>query len=216
MNGVRTLLILSEQERSMVDEVEQLTSILHADVLLPPVRKKDLLSRSTRYDIVWCVGHADESGFWLNETELLNANDFAAIVRHARANLLVLNACKTELLARRINYDAGCNVIATTAECESQAALGFAIIFARRLSELLSAGVEFNDAVEQAFTASVLKRNDWMLLSKNHLLRHAADSWHEFERRLRTVEEQMKRNARQHLWLFAMMLLVLALGLIRF
>lgn len=216
MNGVRTLLILSKQERSMTDEVEQLTSILHADVLLPPVRKKDLLSRTRRYDIVWCVGHADESGFWLNETELLNAMDLSAITRHVNAKLLVLNACKTELLARRVNYESGCNVIATMHECESQAAMGFAIIFAMRLSELLSAGVDFDDAVEQAFTASVLKRNDWILLSRNHLLRHAAAGWQDFERRLRTVEEQMKRNARQHLWLLAMMLLVLALGLIRF
>lgn len=198
----RTLVLIGDAEQSVMEEAERITSYLNAELLFAPIRKRELLAKSGKYDVLWCIGHADDAGFWLGADEVLSSSDLISLCKLWNCRLVVLNACSTELIARRLNYEAGCDVVAVAGEVKSHEALSFGVIFARKFSELLAAE-DWDEALERAFyyAAGGGARREYLLLSRAALLRHVTEEYSAFNKRLRNVERKLEEMERMF-WFF--------------
>jgi hypothetical protein len=157
---MKTLLVISDEHKNSLSEMQEITSALRCDTLAGNIRKRDVLRavRTGMYECLWFVGHGENNTFVLNASETLNAEEIAQLAQQCGAKHIVLNFCSSELMAYRIHYATECDVVGVSSDVLTHEAMQFGALLAARIAERS----DFVKGFE-----SLGRTQDYILLTRN-------------------------------------------------
>lgn len=134
---MKTLLVISDEHQNSLSEMQEITSALRCDTLAGNIRKLDVLRavRTGMYECLWLVGHGENNTFVLNASETLNAEEIAQLAQQCGAKHIMLNFCNSELMAYRIHYATGCDVVGVSSDVLTHEAMQLGALLAARIAE---------------------------------------------------------------------------------
>ncbi|GIV51047.1 MAG: hypothetical protein KatS3mg038_1568 [Candidatus Kapaibacterium sp.] len=134
---MKTLLVISDEHQNSLSEMQEITSALRCDTLAGNIRKLDVLRavRTGMYECLWFVGHGENNTFVLNASETLNAEEIAQLAQQCGAKHIMLNFCNSELMAYRIHYATGCDIVGVSSDVLTHEAMQLGALLAARIAE---------------------------------------------------------------------------------
>jgi len=118
-------------------QADELRKVLRSDYRVTPlagvVNVRDLVNALDRhYDIIWFIGHSDETGLQLSDGKL-TVGELSPLIKNSR--LLLLNSCSSVNIASKLRDATSIDVIAYIGEVEDKAAFVFGSTFIRKLKQ---------------------------------------------------------------------------------
>lgn len=162
------ILLIAPKASNLTYQVPELRAVLQSDYRVTPlvgnVTIGDIVAAFVRnYDIVWFIGHSDETGITLSDGKLLVA-DLAPLAKNSR--LLILNSCESVEVAGKIRDATSLDVIAYLGEAEDRSAFRFGATFIQNLKRY---GNNFKKAFDESVMSSdtdyvFLRSGRWALM----------------------------------------------------